>query len=91
VEGQKMIYPFDLQVLDFIASFQVQNGVSPTYREIASQLQETNFSTIARSIKRLLDAGLLKRDFHGSRTLYIPKDNQTEYQDKPYYLIFKGD
>lgn len=85
-----MLLPLDYRVLHIIAHHQIENGVPPTHREIAQQLQIENYSTISRSIKRLKRAGLLSGEFQRSRVNHIPPEHWTTIDDVPYYLVLKG-
>lgn len=85
-----MLLPLDYRVLQAIAHYQVENGVPPTHREIAQELEIVHYSTISRSIKRLKRAGLIAGDKQRSRVNHIPEGHWTSFEDTPYYLVLKG-
>ncbi len=60
------------RILDFIASYTDQNGISPTYREIAAGVELKSVASVAEHIDNLVTIGALKKAEDGSaRTLEI--------------------
>ncbi len=60
------------RILDFIADFTQQNGISPTYREIAAGLELKSVASVAEHIDDLVAIGALKKGDDGSaRSLEI--------------------
>ena len=59
-------------ILDFIANYTEENGISPTYREIAAGLELKSVASVAEHIDNLVALGALKKAGDGSaRTLEI--------------------
>ena len=59
------------EVLDFIASYQVENGYSPSYEEIARGLSLASLATVHKHIQTLETKSYLKRGFNRSRSLEL--------------------
>jgi repressor LexA len=53
-------------VLKFIQEYQLDNGKSPTYRQIMRHCKFTNLGTVFRYIKVLKDRGHIEKDERGS-------------------------
>lgn len=68
---KKVISKKTKEVFDFIVSYYYENRRPPTIREIASSLRFSSPSTAHFHIKKLEDAGLLKRSGRQSRSLTI--------------------
>jgi repressor LexA len=59
------------QVLDFIATFQDDNGYCPSYEEIARGLSLASLATVHKHISALETKSYLKRGFNQSRSLEL--------------------
>ena len=59
------------EVLDFIASYQVENGYSPSYEEIATGLGLASLATVHKHIIALTKKNYLKRGVNQSRSLEL--------------------
>jgi repressor LexA len=59
------------QVLDFIATFQDDNGYCPSYEEIARGLNLASLATVHKHISALETKSYLKRGFNQSRSLEL--------------------
>jgi len=59
------------EVLDFIASFQNENGYCPSYEEIARGLDLASLATVHKHISVLEAKSYLKRGFNQSRSLEL--------------------
>lgn len=59
------------RILDFISDFYDKNGVSPTYREIASGLELKAVSSVAEHIDNLVAMGAIKRSEDHGRVLEV--------------------
>ena len=59
------------EVLDFLSSFTVQNGYSPSYEEIASGLGLNSLATVHKHITNLQGKGLLQRAHNRSRSIDV--------------------
>jgi repressor LexA len=59
------------QVLDFIASFEAENGYCPSFEEIARGLGLASLATVHKHISVLEGKGYLTRGFNQSRSLEI--------------------
>src|SRR3989344_4346119 len=58
-------------ILDFVASYQMQNGIAPTYREIARHFRLSSVSTVHQHIQALVDKGFLEKDAGHARSLGV--------------------
>lgn len=64
------------EVLDFLSSFTVQNGYSPSYEEIASGLGLNSLATVHKHVTNLQTKGLLQRAHNRSRSIdVLPQRN----------------
>ncbi len=52
-------------ILEFIKVFQLENGRSPSYREIQKHLSLSSLSLVGRYVNLLEEKGQVKRDEHG--------------------------
>lgn len=64
-------------VLNFINSFLVENGYSPSLRDIASHIKVTNLSTAQYFVEELLKKGYLDKRPNSSRGITPKTSNQT--------------
>jgi repressor LexA len=59
------------EVLDFIAAYQVENGYSPSYEEIARGLSLASIATIHKHISALEKKNYLQRSHNQSRSIDV--------------------
>src|SRR5260370_41623517 len=59
------------EVLDFIASYQVENGYSPSYDEIARGLNLASIPTVHKNIAALQTKNYLHRSHNQSRSIEV--------------------
>ena len=59
------------EVLDFIASYQVDNGYSPSYEEIARGLELASIATVHKHISALQTKNYLHRSHNQSRSVEV--------------------
>jgi repressor LexA len=59
------------EVLDFIAAYQVENGYSPSYEEIARGLNLASIATIHKHISALEKKNYLQRSHNQSRSIDV--------------------
>ncbi len=59
------------EVLDFIASYQVENGFSPSYEEIARGLKLASIATVHKHISALDKKNYLQRGHNQSRSIDV--------------------
>lgn len=59
------------EVLDFIASYQVENGYSPSYEEIARGLKLASIATVHKHISALQTKNYLHRNHNQSRSVEV--------------------
>ena len=59
------------EVLDFIASYQVENGYSPSYEEIARGLNLASIATVHKHISALQTKNYLHRSHNQSRSVEV--------------------
>jgi repressor LexA len=59
------------EVLDFIASYQVENGYSPSYEEIAKGLDLASIATVHKHISALQTKNYLHRSHNQSRSIEV--------------------
>jgi repressor LexA len=59
------------EVLDFIAGWQVENGFSPSYEEIARGLDLASIATVHKHISALETKNYLKRSHNQSRSVEV--------------------
>ena len=59
------------EVLDFIASYQVENGYSPSYEEIARGLKLASIATVHKHISALDKKNYLQRAHNQSRSIDV--------------------
>jgi repressor LexA len=71
------------EVLDFIASYQVENGYSPSYEEIARGLQLASIATVHKHISALDKKNYLHRGHNQSRSIDVaPRYIQEQRRNK---------
>lgn len=58
-------------ILEFIAEFQRENGLSPTHREIRDEFGYSSFGTVYKHLKLLQEKGFLRRDWNQKRGLEL--------------------
>lgn len=58
-------------LLSFIEAFIIENGYSPSYREIMNGLQYTSVATVALHVNNLIKRGHLRKREHGARSLEV--------------------
>lgn len=58
-------------VLDFIAEYQSEHGISPTHREIREHFGYSSFGTVYKHLKLLQQKGYLHRDWNQKRGLEL--------------------
>jgi repressor LexA len=61
------------EILDFIRNYRVENGISPTQREIRETFKLSSFGTVQKHLKRLEEKGALAREWNRSRGI-APKE-----------------
>ena len=59
------------EVLDFIAAYQVENGYSPSYEEIARGLNLASIATVHKHISALDKKNYLQRSHNQSRSIDV--------------------
>ena len=59
------------EVLDFIAAYQVENGYSPSYEEIARGLELASIATVHKHISALQTKNYLHRSHNQSRSVEV--------------------
>ena len=59
------------EVLDFLSSFTVRNGYSPSYEEIAAGLGLSSLATVHKHVTNLQSKGLLQRAHNRSRSIDV--------------------
>ncbi len=55
------------EILDFIRSYRLAHGISPTQREIREEFGLSSFGTVQKHLKRLEEKGALSREWNRSR------------------------
>lgn len=80
--------PRQKEVLDFIASYRDKNGYSPSFEEIASELELASLATVHKHVTSLEQKGYLRRRFNESRSLevneqYITSERQRLSMNAP--------
>lgn len=61
------------EILDFIRSYRLEHGISPTQREIRETFKLSSFGTVQKHLKRLEEKGALAREWNRSRGI-APRD-----------------
>ena len=78
-------------ILEFIAGYQQQNGISPTHREIREEFGYSSFGTVYKHLKLLQEKGYLQRDWNQKRGLElvraIPGSQLTSVSEVPFLGI----
>jgi len=70
------------EILDFIRSYRVENGISPTQREIRETFKLSSFGTVQKHLKRLEEKGALEREWNRSRGI-APKEDPAASRGVP--------
>jgi repressor LexA len=71
------------EVLDFIASYQVEHGYSPSYEEIARGLELASIATVHKHISALQTKNYLHRSHNQSRSIEVaPRYLQEQRRNK---------
>jgi repressor LexA len=70
------------EILDFIRSYRVENGISPTQREIRETFKLSSFGTVQKHLKRLEEKGALAREWNRSRGI-APKEEPAASRGVP--------
>ncbi len=70
-------------LLEYIESFIVDNGFSPSYREIASGMNYKSLATVSEHIDNLIAKNYLRKVDNSARSLELVSD----YQQKTIELI----
>ena len=65
------------EICAYITEYVVQNGHSPTFREVGSAVGLRSFSTVSRYIHRLADEGRITTDESKPRTLTAATSGDT--------------
>lgn len=68
------------QLLDYIRSFQDENGYSPSYREIAKHFKLSSPATVSQHIRNLEDSGFLNVTASEARSLELTQEAISETQ-----------
>src|ERR1700744_5719216 len=73
------------EVLDFIAGYQVENGYSPSYEEIARGLKLASIATVHKHISALDKKNYLQRSHNQSRSIdvaprYLQEQRRNRFQ-----------
>ena len=72
-----------MEILDFIESFQEENGYSPSVREICAAVGLSSTSSVHQHLKSLESKGYLERDEKKSRVMKVIRgSNDTNYSRK---------
>jgi repressor LexA len=66
--------PRQKEVLDFLVTFTDRNGYSPSFEEIAEQLNLASLATVHKHITSLEQKGYLRRRFNESRSIEVTQD-----------------
>jgi len=70
------------EILDFIRSYRLENGISPTQREIRETFKLSSFGTVQKHLKRLEEKGALAREWNRSRGI-SPKEDPAASRGVP--------
>ncbi len=66
--------PRQKEVLDFLVRFTDRNGYSPSFEEIAEELNLASLATVHKHITSLEQKGYLRRRFNESRSIEVTED-----------------
>ena len=71
--GRRPAYLTERQkaILEFIAQYQHQHGISPTHREIRDEFGYSSYGTVYKHLKLLQQKGFLHRDWNQKRGLEL--------------------
>ena len=76
------------EVLDFIAAYQVENGYSPSYEEIARGLKLASIATVHKHISALDKKNYLQRSHNQSRSIEVaPRYLQEQRRNRQQALL----
>lgn len=64
------------EILEFVAEYIKENGMSPSFNEIKDKFGLSALSTVHEHITELVDKGYLRRDERKERGLYLPAKRQ---------------
>ncbi len=64
------------EILDFIASFSMNRGYAPSYREIATHFHLSSVSTVFEHVKALEEKGFIEKNFNSARSIDIVEPTQ---------------
>ncbi len=70
------------EILEFVAEYIKENGMSPSFNEIKDKFGLSALSTVHEHITELVDKGFLRRDERKERGLYLPAKRQ-QYIEVP--------
>src|SRR5215831_14142723 len=70
------------EILDFIRSYRIEHGISPTQREIRETFKLSSFGTVQKHLKRLEEKGALAREWNRSRGI-APKEEPSAARGVP--------
>lgn len=59
------------EILQFIQSFQRENGVAPTHREICDHFGYSSYGTVYKHLKLLQNKGYIRRDWNQKRGIEL--------------------
>lgn len=69
------------EILEFLHSYQLQNGYSPSVREICSAVGLSSPSSVHQHLKNLQEQGLIQKNDYKSRSIKL--NYQTKHQEVP--------
>lgn len=69
------------EILEFLHSYQLQNGYSPSVREICSAVGLSSPSSVHQHLKSLQEQGLIQKNDYKSRSIKL--NYQTKHQEVP--------
>lgn len=59
------------EILEYIQSFQQENGISPTHREICERFGYSSYGTVYKHLKLLQEKGYIRRDWNQKRGIEL--------------------
>ena len=68
------------EILDFINSFILEHGYSPSYREIMAGLNYNSVATVALHVGNLVKRGHLQKRDYSARSLEVSSKDNQNYQ-----------
>ncbi len=75
-------------ILDFIEQFSIENGYSPTFREIASGLSYGSLATVAGHINNLVLSGHLMKSDNTARSLELVRGPEEQIKSLSELKIY---